>query len=94
MLLVSFYVKLKKKARFFLNIIKALEYEYSRQRIMAKQGVFITQQETRAFSEAGKITKALRIKETEADYGYIFEPDLSWQRMDDERLKKIVRVRW
>lgn len=73
----------------FHNIMKALQYEYSRQKIMAKQGRFITQQETRAFSEAGKITKKLRIKESEADYGYIFEPDLSWQNMNTKRLKKI-----
>lgn len=75
----------------FHNIIKALEYEYSRQKIMAKQGLFIKQQETRAFNEKSKTTKTLRVKETEADYGYIFEPDLSWQTMNDERLKKIIK---
>ncbi|MBN1923414.1 MAG: Asp-tRNA(Asn)/Glu-tRNA(Gln) amidotransferase subunit GatB [Nanoarchaeota archaeon] len=73
----------------FASIIKALEYEYNRQRIMAKQGLFIKQQETRAYSEQTKTTKPLRVKESEADYGYIFEPDLSWQRMDDARLKSI-----
>jgi aspartyl-tRNA(Asn)/glutamyl-tRNA(Gln) amidotransferase subunit B len=75
----------------FTNIIKALEYEYNRQRIMAKQGVYIKQQETRAYNEHSKTTKSLRVKETEADYGYIFEPDLSWQRMDSARLKNIYR---
>ncbi len=73
----------------FHNIIKALEYEYNRQKIMAKQGIFIKLQETRAYSEKSKTTKSLRIKESEADYGYIFEPDLSWQSMDDKRLKEI-----
>ncbi len=73
----------------FHNIIKALEYEYNRQKIMAKQGIFIKVQETRAYSEKSKTTKPLRVKESEADYGYIFEPDLSWQSMDDNRLKEI-----
>lgn len=73
----------------FSNIMKALDYEYNRQRVMAKQGVFIKQQETRAFDENSKITKKLRVKETEADYGYIFEPDLSWQVLDDKRRERI-----
>ncbi|MDD5499712.1 MAG: Asp-tRNA(Asn)/Glu-tRNA(Gln) amidotransferase GatCAB subunit B, partial [Candidatus Nanoarchaeia archaeon] len=73
----------------FHNIIKALEYEYNRQKIMAKQGIFIKEQETRAYNEKSKTTKALRAKESEADYGYIFEPDLSWQTMDEKRSKKI-----
>ena len=73
----------------FNNIMKALEYEYNRQRIMAKQGIFIKQQETRAYSDKSKMTKSLRIKESEADYGYIFEPDLSWQTMTSKRLKNI-----
>lgn len=73
----------------FTNIMKALEYEYNRQRIMAKQGIFVKQQETRAYNENSKTTKALRVKESEADYGYIFEPDLSWQSMNATRLKRI-----
>lgn len=76
----------------FHNIIKALEYEYNRQRIMAKQGIFIKQQETRAYSEKSKTTKTLRVKESEADYGYIFEPDLSWQVMDTKRMETISKT--
>ena len=75
----------------FHNIIKALEYEYNRQKIMAKQGIFIKVQETRAYAEKSKTTKALRLKESEADYGYIFEPDLSWQTMDDKRSERIFK---
>ncbi len=73
----------------FTNIIKALEYEYNRQKVMAKQGIFVKQQETRAYSENSKTTKQLRVKETEADYGYIFEPDLSWQKLDSKRLNLV-----
>ncbi|MFA5333802.1 MAG: Asp-tRNA(Asn)/Glu-tRNA(Gln) amidotransferase subunit GatB [Candidatus Nanoarchaeia archaeon] len=76
----------------FHNIIKALEYEYSRQKIMAKQGIFIKQQETRAYSEKSKTTKTLRVKESEADYGYIFEPDLSWQVIDAKRMADISKT--
>ncbi|MDD4353263.1 MAG: Asp-tRNA(Asn)/Glu-tRNA(Gln) amidotransferase subunit GatB [Candidatus Nanoarchaeia archaeon] len=76
----------------FHNIIKALEYEYNRQKIMAKQGIFVKTQETRAYSEKSKTTKTLRVKESEADYGYIFEPDLSWQTMDSKRMLKISKT--
>ncbi|VVB74762.1 Aspartyl/glutamyl-tRNA(Asn/Gln) amidotransferase subunit B [Candidatus Tiddalikarchaeum anstoanum] len=76
----------------FHNIMKALEYEYNRQRIMAKQGNFVKLQETRAYSEGSKTTKQLRLKESEADYGYIFEPDLSWQNMNTDRLSIIFKT--
>jgi len=76
----------------FHNIIKALEYEYNRQRIMAKQGIFVKTQETRAYSEKSKTTKTLRVKESEADYGYIFEPDLSWQTIDSKRMLGISKT--
>ncbi|HLC51709.1 MAG TPA: Asp-tRNA(Asn)/Glu-tRNA(Gln) amidotransferase subunit GatB [Candidatus Nanoarchaeia archaeon] len=53
----------------FKELEKALNYEISRQK---KEKVV---QETRGWD--GKITRSLRIKETEADYGYIIEPDLT-----------------
>ncbi len=73
----------------FNNIIKALRYEYSRQSIMAKQGRYVEKLQTRAFDEKSRITKTLRMKESEADYGYIFEPDLSWQSFTEKDLEKI-----
>ena len=43
---------------------------------MYKRGAKIVQETRRWLPETG-ITKLMRTKETEADYGYIFEPDLT-----------------
>ncbi len=57
----------------FKEIEKALEYEIARQKNAVESGVELSQ-ETRAWDN-GKTT-LLRKKETEEDYGYIFDPDL------------------
>jgi aspartyl-tRNA(Asn)/glutamyl-tRNA(Gln) amidotransferase subunit B len=54
---------------------KALTYELSRQKNEVKMGRII-EQHTRAFNAESGITNELRKKETEDDYGYIFDPDL------------------
>jgi aspartyl-tRNA(Asn)/glutamyl-tRNA(Gln) amidotransferase subunit B len=54
---------------------KALSYEFLRQKKEVSLGNIIEQQ-TRAFDSDLGITKELRKKETENDYGYIFDPDL------------------
>ena len=48
-------------------------YEITRQRALLRRGLKIVQ-ETRGWT--GSATKSQRTKETEADYGYIIEPDL------------------
>ena len=58
------------------EIERALSYEYMRQKNMYKRGSKIVQETRRWLPETG-ITKLMRTKETEADYGYIFEPDLT-----------------
>ncbi len=58
------------------EIERALSFEYIRQKNMYKRGSKITQETRRWLPESG-ITKLMRTKETEADYGYIFEPDLT-----------------
>jgi len=60
----------------FKGVEKALAFEVLRQKNMIKRGEKIAR-ETRGFDEATNTTKSLRIKETEEDYGYIFEPDLT-----------------
>ncbi len=60
----------------FREVEKALQYEITRQKNLLKTGGKIIQ-ETRAWDEDMRITKPLRTKETEEDYGYIFEPDLT-----------------
>ncbi|PIO00054.1 Asp-tRNA(Asn)/Glu-tRNA(Gln) amidotransferase GatCAB subunit B [archaeon CG10_big_fil_rev_8_21_14_0_10_43_11] len=57
------------------NIEKALLFEISRQKMLYERKTPI-EQHTRHFNAASGITKSLRTKEEEADYGYIFEPDL------------------
>jgi aspartyl-tRNA(Asn)/glutamyl-tRNA(Gln) amidotransferase subunit B len=59
----------------FENVEKALSYEIVRQSGLARMGVKVDR-ETRHFNAELRTTKTLRKKEYEADYGYIFEPDL------------------
>jgi aspartyl-tRNA(Asn)/glutamyl-tRNA(Gln) amidotransferase subunit B len=67
------------------SIEKALNYEISRQKQLKKRGKEITQ-ETRGFNANMGSTEKLREKETEEDYGYIFEPDLTRQRNSDSKV--------
>lgn len=64
-------------------IEKALNYEISRQKQMKKRGRKITQ-ETRSFNAGTGATEKMREKETEEDYGYIFDPDLTRQTNSED----------
>lgn len=57
------------------NLEKALDFEYRRQNKVSVAGIEV-KRETRSFDEERGVTTALREKEEEKDYGYIFEPDL------------------
>jgi len=59
----------------FKDIERALKYEIQRQKKALKDGNVI-RKETRAWNSQYGITRSLRSKETEADYGYIIDPDL------------------
>ncbi|MCJ7429526.1 MAG: Asp-tRNA(Asn)/Glu-tRNA(Gln) amidotransferase subunit GatB [Candidatus Nanohaloarchaeota archaeon QJJ-5] len=65
------------------GIENALNYEITRQRNLRKRGQSIERQ-TRSYSSAQQITTALRSKEAEEEYGYIFEPDLTEVVIDAE----------
>lgn len=65
----------------FKDTEKALRYEIGRQKNLQKRGKKV-QRETRAYNDSSGTTKALRTKEQEADYGYIFEPDLTRIEID------------
>ncbi len=54
---------------------RALKFEITRQKNLRKRGVKVIQ-ETRAFIESQMITRRMRIKETDADYRYIPDPDI------------------
>ncbi len=70
------------------DIEKALNYEISRQKQMKKRGKEITQ-ETRGFNAGMGSTEKMREKETEEDYGYIFDPDLTRQRNDNNKIERV-----
>lgn len=57
----------------FKEIEKAVFSEVSRQ----KENIKEIRQATRAWDSEAGVTRALRTKETEADYGYIIDPDLT-----------------
>lgn len=59
----------------FKEIQRALEYEILRQKQAVSDNIKL-KQETRAWDAESGITTLLRTKETEDDYGYIFDPDL------------------
>ncbi len=62
------------------EIEQALKYEIVRQHNHIKRGGKIVQS-TRTWDPATGTSRELRLKETEADYGYIFEPDLTVQEI-------------
>ncbi len=70
------------------EVEKALSYEISRQRQVVKREDTVTQQ-TRSFNPDTGATKKMREKETEEDYGYIFDPDLTRQKLDEEFIEDI-----
>jgi aspartyl-tRNA(Asn)/glutamyl-tRNA(Gln) amidotransferase subunit B len=69
------------------GIEKALSYEISRQKQLKKRGREVEQQ-TRNYNANQEITEMMREKEKEKDYGYIFDPDLTRQELDEEFRKK------
>ncbi len=69
------------------NVEKALAFEAERQLKLVSEGKKIVR-ETRAFDEKTLSTKATRKKETEEDYGYIFEADLTGFELTKEEIEK------
>jgi aspartyl/glutamyl-tRNA(Asn/Gln) amidotransferase B subunit len=59
------------------NLIAAAEYEIKRQSNLIKEGREINA-ETRSYKEDSNETVSSREKETEEEYGFIFEPDLTF----------------
>lgn len=72
----------------FKDVEKALNYEIVRQKnvIRRKQQVA---RETRGWDAGAGVTRSLRTKEEEEDYGYIFEGDLPKFTFDSKHLEKI-----
>lgn len=64
----------------------AAAYEIKRQSLVLDKGEKV-ERETRAFDEGKQSTRSMRKKETEEDYGYIFEADLPTFEVTGEMLK-------
>ncbi len=68
------------------GVEKALAYEIARQKNLLLNEKNIVR-ETRAFDEKTMTTRATRGKETEADYGYITDPDLTAFELSEEDIE-------
>ncbi len=58
------------------SLIEAARYEIARQHRVLEEGKAIAK-ETRGYNEKRRITESLREKETDEEYGYVYEPDLT-----------------
>ena len=72
----------------FKDIERALQHEVERQKREVKEGKKIMA-ETRSWDSDVGITRSLRLKETEEEYGYIFDPDLVLIDITPEMIAKI-----
>ena len=70
----------------FKDVEKALNYEIARQRMCVRHRRPIVL-ETRGWN--GRATVSQRLKETEADYGYIIEPDLPTLEIDEALIQSL-----
>lgn len=66
------------------EVERALKYEILRQKNLEN-----VKPETRLWDDKTRVTKGARVKETEEDYGYIFEPDLPRVEVTNELLNKV-----
>ncbi|MBI4149769.1 Asp-tRNA(Asn)/Glu-tRNA(Gln) amidotransferase subunit GatB [Candidatus Woesearchaeota archaeon] len=72
----------------FKEIERALFYEVERQKIAVRSGEKLMQ-DTRGWDAEKGMTFHMRAKETEADYGYILDPDLVVTEIPSEWLKQV-----
>ena len=72
----------------FKELEKALVSEITRQQQVLAEGKKISQ-ETRGWDSSTNSTHLMRSKETEADYGYIIEPDLPIIELDNKFLAEL-----
>jgi aspartyl-tRNA(Asn)/glutamyl-tRNA(Gln) amidotransferase subunit B len=85
----SGYVRVEiKNITGFKEIERALNYEVARQKKDVKEGKKPVQETRQWDSEVG-ITKPMRLKETEEDYGYIIEPDLVPAELTESLIRHI-----
>ena len=71
------------------NMIETLRFEIERQTEAIRNGEEIAR-ETRGYNEKARSTQTLREKETDEEYGYIFESDLTLFRTEDLKCNRPV----
>ncbi|MCJ7479202.1 MAG: Asp-tRNA(Asn)/Glu-tRNA(Gln) amidotransferase subunit GatB [Candidatus Nanohaloarchaeota archaeon QJJ-7] len=69
------------------GIQKALEHEIERQEKLVNRGEEV-KRETRNYDSEDEVTRSLRTKEEEQEYGYIFEPDLVKINVSEEEVEE------
>ncbi len=72
----------------FREVERALNYEIIRQQNLLRRKQHVVR-ETRSWDALGGVTRSLRIKEEEEEYGYIFEPDLPRITLAEEKMARI-----
>lgn len=75
----------------FKDVERALSYEIIRQKNQLRSGKSVVR-ETRAWDAASGVTRSLRLKEGEEDYGYIFEGDLPSLVINREKIAKLKKA--
>ena len=75
----------------FKAIETALHYEKTRQKALLRRGRTVTR-ETRTWDATSKTTRPMRQKETEAEYGYIKEPDLPRKTHTQKYIDTVTQV--
>lgn len=75
----------------FKDVEKALNYEIIRQRNLLRRGEKIIR-ETRSWDADAGITRSLRLKEEEEEYGYIYEGDLPRITLTREKIEEIKKT--
>ena len=73
------------------NLIEAAKYEMERQGELIKEGGKI-EKETRGYNDKRKTTESMREKETDEEYGYIYEPDLTTFDLSGMEFKEPVYI--
>ena len=73
------------------NLIEAAKYEMERQGELIKEGGTIAK-ETRGYNDKRKTTESMREKETDEEYGYIYEPDLTTFDLSKMEFRKPVYI--
>ena len=68
------------------NLIEAARYEIDRQTRLINKGMEPVK-ETRSYDEKERVTKTSREKESDEEYGYIYEPDLPEYNIENYSIK-------